>query len=223
MPPSFRRGAARRTPSRCTNSSWIIAHGDDAVGQCHARRPCRTSRRSRHRRVQSATCSSTITSPRPSPQLINAINTLKAANVTDLVLDIRYNGGGYLDIASELAFMIAGSARTAGRTFEQLVFNAQAPDRDPFTGAAACADAVPHHDAGIFGRRAARLCRRSICHACSCSPARAPVRRASRSSTACAASACRSSRSARAPAASLTASFRKTTAARPTSRSSSRA
>ena len=55
--------------------------------------------------------------------LINAIGALKAANISDLVLDIRYNGGGYLDIASELAFMIAGSARTAGRTFEQIVFN----------------------------------------------------------------------------------------------------
>ena len=38
-----------------------------------------------------------------------AINTLKAANVTDLVLDLRYNGGGYLDIASEVAYMIAGT------------------------------------------------------------------------------------------------------------------
>jgi carboxyl-terminal processing protease len=66
--------------------------------------------------------------------LINAVNTLKAANITDLILDIRYNGGGYLAIASELAFMIAGSARTAGRTFEQLVFNAKHATRDPFTG-----------------------------------------------------------------------------------------
>ena len=56
-------------------------------------------------------------------ELIDAVNTLKAANVTDLMLDIRYNGGGYLDIAAELAFMIAGSTATAGRTFEQIVFN----------------------------------------------------------------------------------------------------
>ncbi|HEX7441471.1 MAG TPA: S41 family peptidase, partial [Caldimonas sp.] len=41
-------------------------------------------------------------------QLVAAIAQLKAAAVTDLVLDIRYNGGGYLDIASELAYMIAG-------------------------------------------------------------------------------------------------------------------
>jgi hypothetical protein len=64
--------------------------------------------------------------------LINAVATLRAANITDLVLDVRYNGGGYLDIANELAFMIAGNARTAGRTFEQSVLNAKhqslAPD-----------------------------------------------------------------------------------------------
>jgi len=57
--------------------------------------------------------------------LVNAVSWLQAANVTDLVLDIRYNGGGYLDIASELAYMIAGNAATAGRTFEQIVMNAK--------------------------------------------------------------------------------------------------
>jgi carboxyl-terminal processing protease len=55
--------------------------------------------------------------------LIDAINTLRSANVTDLVLDIRYNGGGFLDIAAELAYMIAGSGPTTGRTFEALRFN----------------------------------------------------------------------------------------------------
>jgi C-terminal processing protease CtpA/Prc len=57
-------------------------------------------------------------------QLINAINTLKAANVTDLVLDLRYNGGGYLFIASELAYMIAGAV-TAGKNFETLQYNSK--------------------------------------------------------------------------------------------------
>jgi hypothetical protein len=67
-------------------------------------------------------------------ELIDAVNTLKAANITDLVLDIRYNGGGYLAIASELAFMVAGSARTSGLTFEQIVFNRKHPTTDPVTG-----------------------------------------------------------------------------------------
>ena len=66
--------------------------------------------------------------------LVNAITTLKAASVTDLVLDIRYNGGGYLDIAAELAFMIAGPTATSGRTFEKVQFNAKHPNDDPING-----------------------------------------------------------------------------------------
>ena len=68
--------------------------------------------------------------------LITAVNTLKAASITDLVLDIRYNGGGYLDIASELAYMIAGPTATAGQTFEKLQFNDKNPTTDPVTGQA---------------------------------------------------------------------------------------
>ena len=60
--------------------------------------------------------------------LVAAIEQLRAAGVSDLVLDLRYNGGGYLDIASELAYMIAGPANTSGKFFERLSFN----DRNPF-------------------------------------------------------------------------------------------
>lgn len=67
-------------------------------------------------------------------ELIAAITQLHAANVTDLVLDIRYNGGGYLDIASELAYMIAGPGPTAGQTFDQQTFNAKYPSTNPVTG-----------------------------------------------------------------------------------------
>lgn len=66
--------------------------------------------------------------------LVNAINTLRTAGVVDLVLDIRYNGGGYLDLASELAFMIAGPSRTTGQTFERLAFNSKHTSTDPVTG-----------------------------------------------------------------------------------------
>ena len=68
------------------------------------------------------------------PQLISAINTLKNANATDLILDIRYNGGGYLDLASELAYMIGNTTLTSGRTFEKIVFNDKNPTKDPVTG-----------------------------------------------------------------------------------------
>jgi carboxyl-terminal processing protease len=77
--------------------------------------------------------------------LVNAINLLNAApGIDDLVLDIRYNGGGFLDIASELAYMIAGPAQTAGRGFETLQFNDKHPVTDPFTGQALAP--TPFHD-----------------------------------------------------------------------------
>jgi len=66
-------------------------------------------------------------------QLIAAINQLKSASISDLVLDIRYNGGGYLDIASELAYMIAGSAQTAGHTFDRIQFNSKYSTTNPVT------------------------------------------------------------------------------------------
>ncbi len=66
-------------------------------------------------------------------ELMTAVSALAAANVGDLVLDIRYNGGGYLDIASELAFMIAGPAPTAGKTFDLVTFSSQYPITDPIT------------------------------------------------------------------------------------------
>jgi hypothetical protein len=66
--------------------------------------------------------------------LVEAIEALRLEGVTDLVLDLRYNGGGYLAIASELAYMIAGPAATAGETFEKIVFNDKHPTTDPVTG-----------------------------------------------------------------------------------------
>ena len=58
-------------------------------------------------------------------QLVTAISNLRNQNVSDLVLDLRYNGGGFLFIAAELATMIAGSTQTAGKTFETLQYNAR--------------------------------------------------------------------------------------------------
>lgn len=79
-------------------------------------------------------------------ELVNAINVLKAANVTDLVLDLRYNGGGYLDIASELAYMIAGPANTTGKFFEREIYN----DRNPFNSTVADATMDFHTTAQGF-------------------------------------------------------------------------
>jgi carboxyl-terminal processing protease len=67
-------------------------------------------------------------------ELVAAFTQLQSAGVKDLVLDIRYNGGGYLDIASEVAYMIAGPTPTAGQTFELTQFNSKHPTVDPVTG-----------------------------------------------------------------------------------------
>ncbi len=49
------------------------------------------------------------------------------AGIRDLVLDIRYNGGGFLSIASELTYMIAGRTATAGKAFERISTNRKNP------------------------------------------------------------------------------------------------
>jgi len=45
-------------------------------------------------------------------ELSTAFTALKAANVSELVLDLRYNGGGRVVIANELASYIAGTGKT---------------------------------------------------------------------------------------------------------------
>lgn len=57
------------------------------------------------------------------PQLAQAIATLRSEGATELVVDLRYNGGGYLYIASQLAYMIAGEVNTQGKVFERAFFN----------------------------------------------------------------------------------------------------
>jgi hypothetical protein len=68
--------------------------------------------------------------------LITAVNDLLDIGISDLVVDLRYNGGGFLDIASEFSYMIAGAGPTAGRIFENLVFNNKHPTTNPVTGQA---------------------------------------------------------------------------------------
>jgi carboxyl-terminal processing protease len=63
-------------------------------------------------------------------QLIDAFNLFKSQGVNDLVLDMRYNGGGLLYIASELGYMIAGPS-SAGKVFERLVYNDKTPPDAP--------------------------------------------------------------------------------------------
>ena len=63
-----------------------------------------------------------------------------SGGITDLVLDLRYNGGGYLFISAQTAFMIAGNARTAGKNYEITKTN----DKKPFGED----DATPFYNVG---------------------------------------------------------------------------
>ena len=67
-------------------------------------------------------------------QLVTAFDAMRTARVNDLVIDLRYNGGGLLAIASQVAYMVAGSAATAGQTFEKYTFNDKHPSINPVTG-----------------------------------------------------------------------------------------
>ena len=67
--------------------------------------------------------------------LIDAVKQLAASNINDLVIDMRYNGGGYLAIASELAYMVAGNVAD-GQVFEEKIFNDKHPSFNPITGSA---------------------------------------------------------------------------------------
>ncbi len=67
-------------------------------------------------------------------EIRDAITTMQGQNVSDLVLDLRYNGGGLLTVASQLSYMIAGPAATTGKSFETLRFNASSGQFNPVTG-----------------------------------------------------------------------------------------
>ena len=78
-------------------------------------------------------------------QLVEAVNYFNTQGIDDLVLDVRYNGGGYLYIASQLAYMIAGPARIQGRLFELLSYNNKrgAGSTTPFYNASTGGAALP--------------------------------------------------------------------------------
>ena len=55
-------------------------------------------------------------------QLINTVSGLVIQNIDELILDLRYNAGGYLAIATELGSMIAGD-QAIGSIYTELAFN----------------------------------------------------------------------------------------------------
>lgn len=65
--------------------------------------------------------------------LKNAFEELSQKGINDLIIDLRYNGGGYLAISAQLGYMIAG-AQSENYTFEKMVFNNKHPYINPVTG-----------------------------------------------------------------------------------------
>ncbi len=57
-------------------------------------------------------------------ELDDAFNHFHQEGIDELVLDLRYNGGGYVYIANHLASLIGGY-KTAGKVFQNQLFNAK--------------------------------------------------------------------------------------------------
>ncbi|HTF94606.1 MAG TPA: S41 family peptidase [Cellvibrio sp.] len=64
-------------------------------------------------------------------QWVSAIQTLKQSSVTDVILDLRYNGGGLLSIASQIGYMLAGT-NVQGKVFYEQILNKKQTKEDPF-------------------------------------------------------------------------------------------
>lgn len=66
--------------------------------------------------------------------LIDGFQEFVDNNVNELVLDMRYNGGGLLAMASQLAYMVAGASQTNNQIFETTQFNDKSGTTNPVTG-----------------------------------------------------------------------------------------
>ena len=67
-------------------------------------------------------------------RLVDSITELAEDDIEDLVLDLRYNGGGYTIIANQVAYMIAGASAAQGHVFSELRFNDKHTVFNPVTG-----------------------------------------------------------------------------------------
>ena len=78
-------------------------------------------------------------------ELAGAFNAFAVAGVRELVVDLRYNGGGSIAVARNLASMMGGSTLD-GKTFAQLRYNARHPENNfsyAFTSSLAALPAAP--------------------------------------------------------------------------------
>jgi C-terminal processing protease CtpA/Prc len=67
-------------------------------------------------------------------QLIDAVKLFRDAAISELVVDLRYNGGGLLALAGQLGYMVTGPDIIQNRYFERLQFNDKYPNTNPITG-----------------------------------------------------------------------------------------
>ena len=81
--------------------------------------------------------------------LATAFTQLSNEGIDDLVLDLRYNGGGLLAVAAQLSYQIAGPDATRGKTFELLQFNEDANGTDPTTDSNEQVQPIPFIDEGV--------------------------------------------------------------------------
>jgi carboxyl-terminal processing protease len=84
-------------------------------------------------------------------RLREAFNYFSGVGIADLIIDMRYNGGGYLDIASQLAYQVANTTLTSGRAFERISFNDKHPSIDPVTGETIVPTPFHSTTLGFFG------------------------------------------------------------------------
>ena len=61
--------------------------------------------------------------PSAETYLIQAMADFKQQGISNLVVDLRYNGGGYLAIANALAYSVAGRTQAQGKVFEWIQFS----------------------------------------------------------------------------------------------------
>lgn len=73
-------------------------------------------------------------------QWVQSIQQLKQAAVSDVIVDLRYNGGGLLSIAAQIGYMLAG-ANVQGKVFYEQIQNSKQSKLEPF----------PFLDYGLYG------------------------------------------------------------------------
>jgi len=66
--------------------------------------------------------------------LISAMKQFSNAGLDEVILDMRYNGGGLLALASQIGYMAAGPNIIQNRNFASMQFNDKYPTTDPITG-----------------------------------------------------------------------------------------